>query len=247
MTGDFYEGRSMPDNLGSSEEVSRGLNFDDLIWINQQSWGLRHVSDRQQAIGEYQRGVVNGDALALAAITNLITADDYIKDVPDEFRPILKHLPLNILSNYLDESKKPVISARYDKSVRQFLGDSLGIGINQLAGKDNRVGAMLEKVVNQGSTFLVGEFQGSEMSYDESAYYGLGKCGKQSVAPEKILRIIMPENNDVAELRSQLGDNTEVDNNNFNLLKSELTDRMMLKFESLVKERKTSRGQGISK
>jgi len=69
--------------------------------------------------------------------------------------------------------------------------------INCVREEGNLTQEVLEKLIENGPSFLIVKFPGADRGYDEFSYYRLGKCGKKTVPAENIRALFSVEESDM--------------------------------------------------
>lgn len=221
------EGLSTPEN---TSEVS----WEDLIRFSEQNLGLRHVVSIAEAEREIKTGVKGGDAVSLAAPQNLVPLSGDLERLRDySFSKIAPLIP---------KEDRPEIISGFEKAIKSFLEESIGVDINSGYSENTKLEELLKMLIAQKSAFIVARFQGADRPYDHDAYHGLGKCGKQSVPPEKIVGMISFKDEGVEELADRVGLSPEelkstVTKEVFDKIKQTCSTVLWEQFLTIVKEK----------
>lgn len=107
-------------------------------------------------------------------------------------------IPLKKILDILDEDQKKDLVDIYNKAIEEFLADSIGLDIN---------------TANKNSLFFVVKYGKRHGFYDESQYYGFGKIGRGSL-----------DYKDILTTDELIINDTPIDQNSFNKLKTTLTE-----------------------
>jgi hypothetical protein len=201
----------------SFERKESELLYDDLLFLNRESIGLRHVTGRERAEKEMKEGVNLGDAVAVGSFFNLIDQQE-IEDAvrvtqekgsslkPDINKAISRGFLLGDFIRYgyieLPENLKNELTERFSSVLLEFFDESM---IRDLSQQGNRleqietVDAVIDKIIKSDPHFLVGKFNGADMANKEWSY-PMGKCHKQNVSPENIYSSFNIERSDFDDL-----------------------------------------------
>ncbi len=169
---------------------SVSLSWEDLKFLSENSWGLRNVS-RSKAHQEMKKGVENGDALALSAPLQLLNRFEVSDPI---LRQTIDTLPVGLVSSghLLTVSEREKLLQRYQDRVRAFMYDKLLRGINSSESALETTHDIFSRM-KAVSSFIIGEFKGAKTPIDRIQYYGLGKCGAQTVPAKNLLVLIEPD------------------------------------------------------
>ncbi|MFA6421864.1 MAG: hypothetical protein WCV92_00440 [Candidatus Buchananbacteria bacterium] len=173
------------------------LEFDDLLFIHENSLGLRHLTTKEQADREASEGIEAGDAVAIANIYNLLREEDekiIIKNHPALIKRAssIGYTVSEALSHIqkeedIDPEVKRHLIEDFSDSIIKFFLESMGWDIRSLGDGDSQTaGQIIDKLIETGSTFLIIRSD-HESPYDEKVYYGLGKYGKADIEPDDII------------------------------------------------------------
>lgn len=199
----------------SPEITSTALDLNDLIFISENSFGLRNVPTKEQAKKEMSEGL-HGDAVAISSIKNLA-----------------KHLGLSKNLSLNTNKENQFLVDAFSSSIKDFLSFSIGDYINHLP-KDHRktVGLTAEMLMKNGGAFLIGDFQGGNIGGEDYAYYNLGKCGKQKLKPKSIKGMIEINEDDISILKNSFS--SKMDQEGFDLIRTIMSDVLFRKFVDFI-------------
>lgn len=161
------------------------VTWQDLCYLRQNEWALRHVSNLQNAQREMTQGIEKGDAVSLACPQSLLVKTS-------ELPAIFTMLPISSIALGLIPADLQIsIRLLFADSVKEFIEESIKRDINNFASDRISVAETIKILDLQRSGVTVGIFRSARHPYDTSHYFGLGKCGVQQVAPEQLIEILV--------------------------------------------------------
>lgn len=185
MGGDISNSEEGGFQAEGGERISGRMTWEDLCFIAEHNLGLRHVSSQKRLEEERSNGIAWGDALAICRVADLIDIADLPSTVIGQKAERAKEfLPLRLLGVALSEEAKLKLANRFQAEINRFIEDSVGIDINELEGN-----IVDERLVLHGqleSSFVIASWSYG-CSWDKRSYYGLGKFGKGTIAPDKVV------------------------------------------------------------
>lgn len=220
-TSNFDPERHTPkdEELGSEPESieQRRLQWDDLLFFEVQTLGLRHIPHKEEADTEMREGF-EGDVLALGNGRSLIPEEmvpDHIRQVAEKYK---KTLTLASLDSVLSKEQKGEIASRLQSAVSAFIKANLEL---DSAGLSVTEQDQAKKLMEDGHSYLLITGSG-EHPYDISEYYGLGKAGRKEYSPDDVLGVVRAD-----EILQMLEDTEEQKRDEEKLI--DITVRLILK------------------
>lgn len=190
---DNADGGAMVDHDKEKEQILESISWQELIFIVNQKWGLRHVNNIDAAKKEMKNGIEYGDAVSLSYPNNFFPPDISKYQNFDKLKKLykLETLSFNVLAPSIPEEYKENVLISFEKAVKNFIKSSIALDINSTPSLLNlKTETILNILTSTRLAFVLAKFQGADNPYDFSAYYNLGKCGKQKVSPEKIVALV---------------------------------------------------------
>ncbi len=230
-------------NLGEREKITPKyfLNEQELIRVIKGRLALRHVSNKERALAEKEEGIKGGDALSLSETCGLFDEAEQasILERLDAPRGIPLKLFLELRSeqvmSVLTQSEKDKFLQKYKEGIRIFIQDSLSWDTNELLTDQSlTLGTVVDSLKATTPAFLFISSDQAYLSYDKSAYYGLGKIGKGDIDQKDIKEVLSFSGEDWAEF-DQYKD-LPLDKNTFEFLIDRLSDKIQTRLKELLLE-----------
>ncbi|HOR02328.1 MAG TPA: hypothetical protein PKZ92_03680 [Candidatus Woesebacteria bacterium] len=186
-------------NLGQ-ERLTRPVEFEmaDLLFLEKNNMGLRHVSVKKEAEKNASEGFV-GDAVVLGNIgrvflkenQGIFVNNDEAKKVLDIFKAYDVSPDLERMVKFFgSEEENKIIELMHDRTV-SFIKDALNVGNLFQTSEGEVVGEVMDKLKEASAFILVsGGENNSGGGYDNEPYYGLGKFGKRKFDSKDVLGLI---------------------------------------------------------
>jgi hypothetical protein len=207
------------------ERLVQPVEFEmaDLLFLEKNNVGLRHVSVRKEAEKNVSEGFV-GDAVVLGNIGRVFLKEnqgifinnDEAKKVLDIFKTYGVSPDLERMAKFFgSEEEKKIIELMHDRTV-SFIKDALNVSNLLQISEGEVVGEVMDKLKEASAFILVnGGKNGSGGGYDNEPYYGLGKFGKRKFDSKDVLGLICGDEV-VIKLQNQgVGSTTRVDDDFF--------------------------------
>lgn len=221
--------------------IPKKLTWDDLTFLGKQSWGLRHVSSLDNAKNELKEGFT-GDAVSLSGSNRLIPVETINRfNLTDS---LIDTLSFPVLATFTPETDRQKIVSNYERSVKNFIGDSIGMDIISITN-ETTTAKLLNLLTSTKSGFIIAVFQSANWPRDLENYHDLGKCGKQHVGSEKIVTEIdlsdsekvVTDGLDLTTFQSS----TALTKESYSEIKKSCTDIIWNKLLKIIKEKNKER------
>lgn len=169
--------------------VQQDITWSDLEFLSTQSLGLRHVENVAKAVSEKEKGIVIGDAVSLSGMAYL--AERNSRRVSD-YQQQASTSNLGPLTELMTEDERQKTISDFRNGVKDFLAKSISIDLSSYWSEHQTLRAILTHL-HTGPSFILAKFLGARFPYDISAYHDLGKCGQETVPPEKIQGLVLAD------------------------------------------------------
>lgn len=221
-------------------EQSTRLNFDDLMFIVNESLGLRHVSSEETAKQEMIHGT-KGDALAISGALKLLSEQNLkrLAESTPAFATAQKFkIKIDILlqdyPELIDEQAREQIVKTFNEQIKEFMTTSFGLDINEIYDENEgaTVSSIISAILEKAPSFIIVTIP-RKGGYDDKAYHGLGKSGSGSI--ESFTKYIKLDKQDFSDWRPPTD---ELNRETFNLLCDFMAQKMLDKLSLSIKEMK---------
>jgi hypothetical protein len=175
------------------QEITRQApSWDDLNFLHQNEYALRHTSTQEKANYEMENGVSIGDAVSLACPQNQLLSESELPPIFGLLRSVQAFSSSydKVPMESVPEDLKLIARLNFADSVRAFFENSIMMDLRPYCATQTIVAEAIRGLESDGSSFLIGKFYGAQSPYDVAQYFNLGKCGSQTVSSANLMGVL---------------------------------------------------------
>ena len=169
---------------GDADAEHAALKWDDVMFIEQNRLGLRHVATTQRMNKEAKEGF-QGDALVMSNVRNLVPN----AIVPERVRKAEERFGYQVdvaaFSKDLGADQQQIIMQKLREALLLFFENCFEYG--EKAQSEPRTIRDVIASMHGGDSFLMVQNNDAAGAYDVKQYYNLGKSGRRDFSPQEIL------------------------------------------------------------